>query len=611
MVRSDGRSGDTRPVTPATLALPEGDLLAIASPPERWTVPHRLLLLGALGASLRPDDLHSSLRETLNLLRHVCQADDSEVFLRDPNAGDMFLTSVEGPDRSAFAALERFGTGTGFPGIMAATNRPVLTCDLPSDNRFLRTSVTSCGIFSYVGVPLPGPHGPVGCVSLAWRRRDIAADAVAAFLEDAARQIAVTVRAGLAEAPVTLRSELAAVSKGASSSGRRFLKTVLELTGADAATLILDRNSGTGVHCISRGRPARVCPGAVRNGRFSCGILARGHSVMLAGPRSAWPEACRCRPGQAALCCCVPLTGEDGRTRGAVMIEADAPTPLPHTSRLVELITVTRSAGPLIDDEVGPVGDPVPVLKLKCFGRFELRMDDRVMSEDSFQRKKALTLLKLLVLKAGNPLNRSALIEHLWPGTDERSGANRLHGVVHALRSVIEPHHSEKRWIFVRSEGDFYYFNMNSPHQIDLYEFRQLSGAARQAIDRGDRAGAIEGLKKAVALYRGDLFEEDCFGDWGALEREHVKNSYVDMLRQLAELLVEEGPGDSAVQYLRQALMADPFREDVHQLLIGTLIQLGRRGEAARQYRRCTQLLREDLGLEPSDRILRLEQLIA
>ncbi|NIQ58042.1 MAG: hypothetical protein GWN71_33115, partial [Gammaproteobacteria bacterium] len=149
-----------------------------------------------------------------------------------------------------------------------------------------------------------------------------------------------------------------------------------------------------------------------------------------------------------------------------------------------------------------------PVLELRCFGPLTIRLGERRVAHAAFQRKKALTLLELLVLKAGNPVTRQALVECLWPGADEKAGVNRLHVVIHALRSVIEPEREERRWIFVRNQGEFYYFNMESPHEIDLYTFRRHAAAARRAEECGRFVDAMAHLEDALALYRGDLFAD-------------------------------------------------------------------------------------------------------
>jgi DNA-binding SARP family transcriptional activator len=171
--------------------------------------------------------------------------------------------------------------------------------------------------------------------------------------------------------------------------------------------------------------------------------------------------------------------------------------------------------------------------------------------------------------------------------------------VVHCLRSVIEPFREERRWIYICNQGEFYYFNMESPHWIDLYTFRRHEASAARAERSGQHHEAIMDLEEGLALYRGDLFEDDPYADWCAPERTDLRHRYLDMLLRLAELWFAVGQTERGADCLRRGLLKDPLREDFHQALIQTLMDLGRRREALDQYQECVRLLREELGAEP------------
>ena len=65
------------------------------------------------------------------------------------------------------------------------------------------------------------------------------------------------------------------------------------------------------------------------------------------------------------------------------------------------------------------------------------------------------------------------------------------------------------------------------------------------------------------------------------------------------------------IAWLRRGLLADPLREDLHQVLIRALITLGRRPEALAQYDVCVRLLRDELAAEPLPETRRLAHLAA
>jgi DNA-binding SARP family transcriptional activator len=56
----------------------------------------------------------------------------------------------------------------------------------------------------------------------------------------------------------------------------------------------------------------------------------------------------------------------------------------------------------------------------------------------------------------------------------------------------------------------------------------------------------------------------------------------------------------SALQFIRRAIQADPWREDLYQQALRYQIASGQRGAAIETYLQCKARLAEELGLDPS-----------
>ena len=61
-----------------------------------------------------------------------------------------------------------------------------------------------------------------------------------------------------------------------------------------------------------------------------------------------------------------------------------------------------------------------------------------------------------------------------------------------------------------------------------------------------------------------------------------------------------------ALEAALSAVRAEPLRESAHRVLIRVHLAEGNRGEAIRQYELCRRLLRERLGVEPTEQLERL-----
>jgi len=97
----------------------------------------------------------------------------------------------------------------------------------------------------------------------------------------------------------------------------------------------------------------------------------------------------------------------------------------------------------------------------------------------------------------------------------------------------------------------------------------------------------------------GDLLP-DWYDDWLQDEREGLRQTQLHALESLARRLSESGSHADAVQAALAAIRLEPLRESAHRTLIQVHIPEGNMSEAWRQFQRCRRMLREELGVEPS-----------
>lgn len=146
-----------------------------------------LLLRGALAGLLG----QHSLEDTLEAIRRACAADDCELFLLGPGETEVVLRGCVGRDRKAFLERTRMPLGTGYPGWVTATGKPLSTNHVQGDGRFQRESVKQRGIRTFIGVPLIEDERAIGYLGLAWKDACIPIDWGLHLLE-AAQSIAAT-----------------------------------------------------------------------------------------------------------------------------------------------------------------------------------------------------------------------------------------------------------------------------------------------------------------------------------------------------------------------------------------------------------------------------------
>lgn len=242
------------------------------------------------------------------------------------------------------------------------------------------------------------------------------------------------------------------------------------------------------------------------------------------------------------------------------------------------------------------------VLRVYTLGSFRLFRGDEDLHPERWELQKAVSLLKYLVVEEGRWVPSEVLLDLFWPEADADRGLRTLRTAFYKLRHALEPElRPYAPSTYIASSRGRYRFRTESPHWFDFQAFLERARAARQAIERGDRAGAVNHIESALELYGGDFLPEDRYEDWAALPRERLSQEYLELVLRLAQLL-RTSDSDTArvLSHLRAAAARAPEREDVQRELMWYLARSGNVAQALRQYDALRRMLREEFGVEPA-----------
>jgi DNA-binding SARP family transcriptional activator len=564
-----------------------------------------LHVVASLAGAILAKDVTNGGEAVLDLIRIATGADGCKLFLTDLYGKKLLLAACVGSYRSTHIQQQRFVSGAAFADLAFTQGRPV-TSRAPSA-RFLRGEMAEMGVGSVVSVPIPAPDGRVlGCLDLAWHDSAVPVETFADALWSAAAPLGNAICA----AYWTLGQQIVrAGSDGSAQPLVKMFQMLHESVGADAGSLVMWDERSHKVQSIDAfGASPPICPWLMSPEAAPCSSRENESCfrlIALTKPDDRWPDACRQMRFDGTTVCCIPVMGQATRS-GRAIIGFRHNSPKSPERLLVPLQVMAEQMGlhrqePNAPEILVARASAIPRLQIRCFGHFEVAIDGQKVPSSAFQRRDALTLLKILVLRAGKQLHRAKLNEWLWPDVAERVGINRLHGVVHALRAVIEPYAAERRWRHVLNEGDTYTFCPDDSTSVDIIDFQKYLALARNDLRDGYFAPHLTHyLEQAVELYRADLYEEDQYSEWCDVERIALQREFVDALASLARSYLTLGDAKKAIHALRRALAHDPSREDLHQELIRCLVRLKRYQEAKEQVCDCVRHLREDLGVAPS-----------
>jgi len=207
-------------------------------------------------------------------------------------------------------------------------------------------------------------------------------------------------------------------------------------------------------------------------------------------------------------------------------------------------------------------------------------------------------LLAFLLLHANEPVSTDRLIDEVWGPTPAKTASASLQNYVSRLRKAIGAE-------LLLSEPAGYMLRVD-PERFDLARFERLTAEARGAEPR-ERA---EKLRAALALWRGPALEDLAFEPFARDEVGRLEEARLAALEQRIEADLELGSAGELVGELEQLVGEQPLRERFRAQLMLALYRAGRQADALEAYQSARRVLKDELGLEPSEELRALQQAI-
>jgi DNA-binding SARP family transcriptional activator len=222
---------------------------------------------------------------------------------------------------------------------------------------------------------------------------------------------------------------------------------------------------------------------------------------------------------------------------------------------------------------------------------------------------KARLLLAALVVHANQVVSTDRLFEFLWRGQPPDSAANTLQTHVSHLRRSLEPGRRPRqrsRLVLTREPG---YLLTVERDQIDAVRFERLVGEARLVLGSApDKAAAL--LQAALSLWRGEPLADFTFEPFAQSEITRLTELRLTALEDRIEAELALGGHGALCGELAQLAREHPLRERMSGQLMVALYRSGRQAEALRAYADLRATLVEQLGIDPSPALGRLQEAI-
>jgi DNA-binding SARP family transcriptional activator len=227
-------------------------------------------------------------------------------------------------------------------------------------------------------------------------------------------------------------------------------------------------------------------------------------------------------------------------------------------------------------------------LQISLLGRFGLAdtIGTPIAVANGTQR-----LLSLLALR-DRVVHRASVAGALWPDVSESHAHASLRSallrVPNAARSVVSVSDAE--------------LSLADGVEVDV---RDAQALAHRLLDETVPAEADDVSRRAIALLSSDLLP-GWHDEWVTPDAEGWRQLRLHALEAITARLAAQNRFGDAMTAAMAAIKAEPLRESAHAALIRVHLAESNQSEALRQYERYQQLLRAELGIEPTSRLREL-----
>jgi predicted ATPase/DNA-binding SARP family transcriptional activator len=235
-------------------------------------------------------------------------------------------------------------------------------------------------------------------------------------------------------------------------------------------------------------------------------------------------------------------------------------------------------------------------LHVRVLGGIKLAVGGRPLVELASAKATAL-LVYLAVTGRAHP--RSALAGLLWSDLPEGTARANLRLILTKLRRALPDHVEAGRQTVTLAPG--------RPVWVDALEVDRLAAGG----------GDEHELLAAVRLCRGEFLEgfevqgAPLFDEWLVTRRAAFRAAMLALMDRAIQAARDRGDAATGTEVGRLMLELEPLHEEAHRALMWFMAKGDQRGAALAQFETCRYVLREELGIEPSEATLLLRDEIA
>jgi len=242
-------------------------------------------------------------------------------------------------------------------------------------------------------------------------------------------------------------------------------------------------------------------------------------------------------------------------------------------------------------------------VRVHTLGRFGVKLQGQPMVSSAARQQRALELLQALIAFGGRNVSIELLSQALWPDADGDIAKNNFDVTLHRLRNYF----NIKDVLVVRER----HLTLNNKLAwVDAWLLEQLVNHCRPLLERASEPAVMYELarcsERMQLMYQGGFLEREPVRPWAISLRERLRSKVLFYLIDAGHAWETIGDRERAIRCYRKGLEIEPLAEELYQNLIRCYRDNQRMAEAMATFRRCKQVLTDQLQISPAPATLDL-----
>jgi len=218
-------------------------------------------------------------------------------------------------------------------------------------------------------------------------------------------------------------------------------------------------------------------------------------------------------------------------------------------------------------------------------------------------RLKERAVLAVLLLHANEVVSRDRLIDELWGESPPPTAKKAVNVYISQLRKTLTRNGADP----IETAAGGYRLSIDTD-QLDLTRVQRLLIRAREDTSAGELQTASGLFRQALALWRGRTLAGVELEAGGRHEIEQLDELRAAALMDRIDCELALGHHEQLIGELNRLVGEYPLRERLRAQQMLALYRADRQAEALDAYQQARQTLVDDLGIEPSEALQRLQK---